>query len=55
MGDLEQVDPTALGDARGQQVRVDVVLHVAGEQEPPRTEPKVQDHRRVIDGSTVIR
>ena len=52
MGDLEQVDAGAVRDARRQQLRVDVVLHVSHEQEPAGAEPKVQDDRRVVDGAT---
>lgn len=55
MGDLEQIGTTARRDARREQLRIDVVLHVAHEQEAARAVAQVQDHGGVVDDTTVVR
>ena len=53
MGHLEQVGAPAVRDARGQQLRVDVVLDVAHQQEPAAAVAQVEHDRRVVDGAAV--
>jgi hypothetical protein len=52
MGDLEQVDP---GQPAGQQRRVDVLLHVPGQQEPALADDAEQHHGDVVDPAAGIR
>jgi hypothetical protein len=51
----EQVDTTAIGDARGEQPRVHVILHVAHQQESALAVAKVQHDRRVVHRPAVVR
>lgn len=55
VGDLEQIDPAVVGDPGRDQPRIDVVLHVAHQQEPARPEAQVQHDRRVVHRATIVR
>jgi len=54
VGDLEQVDTAAVCDARGQQLRIHVILDVAHEQEAPLAVAQIEHERRVVDRATVL-
>lgn len=51
VGDLEQVES---GQAARQQDRVDLLLDVAGQQEPLRAEGAEQDDRDIVDRRAAV-
>ena len=55
VGNFQDVQrPELVGDARSQQLRVDLLLDVAGEHDPPAAEADVEHDRDVVDASARI-
>jgi len=54
VGHLQEVDPIAVGDARRQELRVDGLLDVAGQEQAAGAEVQVQDGRHVVDAGSGI-
>jgi len=53
--DLEHIDGSAAGQAVPEELWVDVLLHVPGQQHPSLAVADVQYHRDVVDASSLIR
>ncbi len=54
VGHLDDVEAPPVGDAAGDELRVDLLLDVPGEQEAPRPEADVEDERHVVDARARI-
>jgi hypothetical protein len=54
MGDLEHVDARGRGHAASQELRVDGLLDVAGQEHPSRSEAEVEHGRDVVDARARI-